>query len=443
MRQFLVAIFALLLLAFPIAAQEANDNVFVRVTHFSVDAPEVDAYINGDLVLEAMSFPFVSDWIELEAGTYTFDIVATGDPVTDALLSADYDLSSGDWVTLAVIGELNRDTLAIQALVDDLNAIPEGEVFVSAFHAISDLAPVNVFVSDTELVRLLSYADASAELDGYASDTILAGDYGIDVQNSDESLLLTLEETTLGAGRAYFLALVGTAENPIFVFIPTDVDALTSNTDNTMEEVDTGNGTSMARIGHFSVSAGEVDIYLNSEIALENVQFGEVSDYIELDAGVYDVVLVPAGDSLANVAYEGQIALVADTLTLVAAIGFVGDESLSVVTATEDNDVPESGLTRIVFFQAVPSTALFNLSANNNTLMQGVTYPNVFEGASDGYVSVDIVAGAYEIVVEGGDSMLNIGNITTGSGRVYLVVSAGTVDAPVFFLISSDFPSEQ
>lgn len=443
MRKIFLSLVVLMLMALPTIAQENDDGVFLRVAHFSVDSPLVDVYLNGDLQLEAVDFPNVSDWIKLEAGTVTVDIVATGGAIADAVLSGEYDLSSGNWTTLAVIGEVNRDTLALQALTDDLNAIPDGEIFVSVFNAITDLDPVNVFVGETELVRLLSYPDGLPDSDGYASDTLLAGDYGFDVQASDDNLLLTVDETTLGAGRAYFLALVGTAENPIFVFIPTDVDALTSDTVEPLADVATGDGTSLARIGHFSVSAGDSDIYLNGEIVLQAVQFGSISDYMEVDAGIHDVAIVPTGDTLDNAIYEGQIALVTDSLTLIAAIGFTEDNSITVVTAAEDNLAPDVSLSRIAFFQAVPSTTLFNLSANDNTLMQGVTYPNVFEGASDGYVSVDIVSGAYEFVVEGGDNMLNIGNITTGAGRVYLIVSAGTESAPVFFLISSDFPSEE
>ncbi len=441
MRKFFLVIMALLLLAIPTLAQDSGESVYVRAAHFSTDAPEVDVYVNGELALEALDFPDVSDWMELEAGTYTIDVVATGGAIEDAAVSGEFDLSAGDWATLAVIGEVGRDTLAIQALVDDLNNIPDGLTFVSAFHAITDLDPVNVFVGDIELIRLLAYPGVLGESDGYASDTILAGDYNFDIQAEDGTSLLSVDTTTLGAGRAYFLAAVGTAENPIFVFIPTDVPSMMMGEMDPFADVEVGEGSLLARLGHFSVSAPAVDVYINGALSLENVAFGDLTDYREFEAGIYDVALVPTGESLDNAAYEGQIALVADSVTLVAAVGFVGDDSLEVVTASENDVAPEANFSRIAYFQAIPSLELFDLSANGNILIQGVTYPDVFEGAGDGYAPVDIVTGEYEFIVEGAGNTLNVGNVTTGSERVYLIVSAGTESEPLFFLFPGDFPS--
>jgi hypothetical protein len=441
MRKIFLVILSLLALLVPISAQEADDSVFVRAAHFSTDALEVDVYINGELTLEAFAFPNISDWLELSAGTYTIDVVATGAAIEDALVSGEYDLSAGDWATVIVRGEVNRDTLAIQAVVDDLSAIPEGLTFVSAFHAITDLDPVNVFVGETELVRLLSYPEVLVDTDGYASDTVLAGDYDFDIQDADGNSLLSVDTTTLGAGRAYFIAAVGTAANPLYVFVVTDVEALTGDVIDPLADIETGDGTAFARIGHFSVSAGDVDVYLNGSLTLEAVQFGSVSDYLEVDAGFYDVALVATGDTLENAVYEGQIAIVTDSVTLVSAVGLVGDESLTVVTSNENNVAPEFGLSRIAFFQAIPSLELFNLSANGDSLIQGVVYPNIFVGALDGYVSVDVVTGDYTLVVDGAGNTLNVGNVTTGAGRIYLVVSSGTETEPVSFLIPSDFPS--
>lgn len=440
MRNWLIVVLMLLLISIPAVAQDDN-SVFVRAAHFSVDAPEVDIYVNGELALEALDFPDVSDWLELEAGTYTVDVVASGGAIADAVLSGEYSLSGGDWATLAVIGEAARDTLAIQPLVDDLSNVEEGLTYVSAFHGITDLDPVNVFVGDIELVRLLSYPGSIAESDGYAGDAITPGDYDFDVQDGNGTSLLTLDTTTLGAGRAYFLAAVGTAANPIIVFVPTDVEALNSEDVDPLADVEVGEGSLLARIGHFSVDAPEVDIYVAGEMVLETAQFGDLTDYVEFDAGIYDVALVPTGEALENAVYEGQIALVADSVTLVAAVGFADDGTLEVITATENNVAPEAGFSRIAFFQAIPSVELYNLNMDGSILMQGVTFPSIFDNELDGYVSFDVVAGAHEFEITGAGSTLNVGNITTGNGRVYLIVAAGTETSPVFFLISGDFPA--
>ncbi|MEO1286864.1 MAG: DUF4397 domain-containing protein [Chloroflexota bacterium] len=445
MRKWLLLCFAFLFVSIPLLAQEEDSTTaFVRATHFAVDAPEVDVYINGDLTLEAITFPQVSDWIEVEAGTYTVEIVPTGGAIADALLSEEYDLNADDWATVAVIGEVSRDNLTMQAIIEDLSNITEGLTYISVFHAITDLEAVNVFVGEIELVRLLSYPGTLNGSDGYAGDSIPSDNYIVDIRDDSGESIASLETGLLGVGSAYFVGVVGTASNPQIVLVPTDVDALTAEETDTMEDMDdveVGEGVALIRLGHFSVSAPDVDIYLNGDLLLEAVQFGDVTDeYLELDAGIYDVALVPTGESLENAVYSGEIVIVTDSINLVAAIGFAEDDSLTVVAVAEDNEAPANGFTRIAMFQSIPSLAGFDLSANGDTLIQSLSYPNAFDGAGDGYVSVDILAGAYDFVVTGDNAELNVGSITTGEGRVYLIVPAGTSTAPIYFLIPSDFP---
>ena len=98
---------------------------------------------------------------------------------------------------------------------------------------------------------------------------------------------------------------------------------------------------------------------------------------------------------------------------------------------------------RVSFFQAVPSQNLFDLTVDGSTLIQGVAYPNAFEGAGDGYVSADLPAGPYSFSVVSGDITLDVGTITTGAGRTYLIVVGGNESNPVFFFKSADFPASE
>jgi hypothetical protein len=326
----------------------------------------------------------------------------------------------------------------VQALVDT-GEVGEGQSQVSFFHAIPEMAAVNVFFDDTELVNGLGFPGTFEESDGYVSTAILADTYAIEVRDDAGTVLVDAGEITLGVNRAYFLAVVGINTDVQYVFIVTDVDAVTGVTE-AVEEVETGEGPLMARIGHFAVDAGEVDIYLDGELALAGAFFGDLSEYVEVQAGIHEVALVPAGGTLDEAVYTGEIPLIAESLTLVAAIGYVDDGSVTVVTALENNVEPEFGEIRIALFQAVPSLNLFDLTVSGNTLIQGLAYPDAFEGAGDGYVSVDLVAGEYEFTVSSGSTSLDVGTITTGAGRVYLIVVAGNESAPVYFFFSTEFP---
>jgi hypothetical protein len=440
MRKSLLLLFALFLIILPVFAQDEANPVYLRAAHFSVDAPTVDIYVNGELTLTDLDFPEVSEWTVAEAGSYELAVVLAGGAVEDAVATASWDVEAGQWITLAVIGEAARNNLAIQPLVDDLANIPDGNFRVSAFNAIPEFEPINVLLGDNEIVQGLAFPASVEENDGYISTSLLAGNYAIEIQNEAGEAIINIDEITMGAGRAYFVAAVGTRNEPQYVLVPTDVEAV-MGLETELEEIEVGEGPLQFRLGHFAGDAGELDAYLNGEAVATNLLFGDISDYSEAEAGFYEVALVPAGGSLEDAVYTGEIALVAGSVTLVAAIGYVDDGSLTVVTAPETNVAPDSGEMRVSFFQAVPSLNLFDLNVDGSTLIQGVAFPNAFTGAGDGYVSVDLPAGAYSFSVSSGDITLDVGTITTGAGRSYLIVAAGNEANPVYFFKSADFPA--
>lgn len=76
----------------------------VRVVHASPDAPPVDVAANGSDVLTNVPFPAVSDYLEVDAGDYTFAIKATGTP--DIVRSVSVNLMAGGIYTVVARGEL-------------------------------------------------------------------------------------------------------------------------------------------------------------------------------------------------------------------------------------------------------------------------------------------------------------------------------------------------
>ncbi|TYL39489.1 hypothetical protein CV102_04115 [Natronococcus pandeyae] len=81
------------------------DSAFVRVAHFSPDAPAVDIYANDDPLVEDVSFEDVSDYLAVPAGTYTLSIRPAGDPETE-VATFDVTLEAGTPYTGYAIGYL-------------------------------------------------------------------------------------------------------------------------------------------------------------------------------------------------------------------------------------------------------------------------------------------------------------------------------------------------
>ncbi|UXY15840.1 DUF4397 domain-containing protein [Chitiniphilus purpureus] len=60
----------------------ATGSAKVRVVHASPGAPNVDIYANGNRVLANVPYPAASDYLEVPAGSYTFDVRPAGDAAT-------------------------------------------------------------------------------------------------------------------------------------------------------------------------------------------------------------------------------------------------------------------------------------------------------------------------------------------------------------------------
>jgi hypothetical protein len=78
------------------------------------------------------------------------------------------------------------------------------------------------------------------------------------------------------------------------------------------------------RVVHASPDAPAVDIWLYGNLAINSLAFGDASDYANLPAGDYDVVVVPAGAEEPRV-IEATLTLSPGQIYTVAAVGLLAD----------------------------------------------------------------------------------------------------------------------
>jgi transforming growth factor-beta-induced protein len=191
--------------------------VTIRVAHLSPDTPAVDVFVNGEAAIEALEFPNITDWIELPAGTYNIAVAPAGAGIEAAAIGpADFELPAGAYITVAAIGSLEAGTLAPQVIVEDYSELAEGSARVSVFHAIEDAPAVDVLADGAELVNQLAFPGSLGANDGFFTVDVPAGTYSLQVvpDGATESVVIDLPDTALEAGMHYFVAAVGTLENP-------------------------------------------------------------------------------------------------------------------------------------------------------------------------------------------------------------------------------------
>lgn len=174
----------------------------LRVAHLSPDAPNVDVWVDGEVVLPNVPYQAVSGYLPVPPGSYRVQVTPAGatEPV---VIDATLPLTSGVSYTVAATGLL-ADIQPI-VLVDDRTAGDGAKVrFV---HAGADAPPVDVTLTDgTVLFSDVAFRETDDDLaasDGYL--LVDAGTYDLQVRVAGtDTVALELPGTMLGGNVTVF-----------------------------------------------------------------------------------------------------------------------------------------------------------------------------------------------------------------------------------------------
>ncbi|WP_132059931.1 DUF4397 domain-containing protein [Halorussus amylolyticus] len=175
------------------------------------------------------------------------------------------------------------------------------------------------------------------------------------------------------------------------------------------------------RVAHASPDAPAVDVFVNGNAVLEGVEFGTISDYLELDPGEYTFEVAPAGEGRDAAVLQASASVNAGTFYTVAAIGTLDQIDAAVLT---DNT------TRLRAVHFAPDAPAVDVAVvDGPTLFEGLEF-----GDASGYREVN--AGTYDLAVqvsESGDTVATFEGVTLAPSTTYSAFALGTVaddDAP-------------
>ncbi len=155
----------------------APGNAMIRVIHGSPGAPAVDVYVAGTdtPVIAGLAYSETSDWLEVPAGTYAFEIRAADAAPTDAPVysTGNLELAEGAMISALAAGVLPQGdddvsagaafrVIPIAQAFDDAGT---GEARVRVIHAGADAPAVGIDVGNdgvTELADLERFDDSGA-----------------------------------------------------------------------------------------------------------------------------------------------------------------------------------------------------------------------------------------------------------------------------------------
>ncbi|HXV61205.1 MAG TPA: DUF4397 domain-containing protein [Vicinamibacteria bacterium] len=180
--------------------------VRLRVAHLSTDAPPVDVWVNGSVVLSNVPYQAVSDYLDLEAGEYRIQVTPAGS-TSPIVIDATLGLQAGSVYTVAAVGFLSSDTLSPLVLLDDL-ATGQG-ARLRFVHASADTGPVDVAVAGGPvLFGNVTFQKASDYVE------VPAGTYDLEVRPAGSSTVaLSIPGVEVLGGTTYTVFAVGRSFN--------------------------------------------------------------------------------------------------------------------------------------------------------------------------------------------------------------------------------------
>jgi hypothetical protein len=228
----------------------------VAVAHFApfadtIDGTAVNISVDGTPVeaLQGVKFKQFTPYIDLPAGMHTIDVFPVG--ATEPAITGDFTLTDGVSYTVYAAGNITKQPLVLNALVDDTTAPADGNLNIRVVHAApfaADLAATEVSIrtADGTVVNNLvgvAYGVSSGFFE------VAAGTYDLKVASNDGSVnLIDPLPAALPAGADVTIYAIGDGMNQPLGIIAFPVGELETRTpvDNSTNgtwEIIEGSGT--------------------------------------------------------------------------------------------------------------------------------------------------------------------------------------------------------
>ena len=194
-------------------------------------------------------------------------------------------------------------------------------------------------------------------------------------------------------------------------------------------------GQTMVRVGHLSPDTGPVDVLVDDAVVLEDVDFTDFSNYLELDTGMTNVKVTPANMN-GTVAIEADLDLMDGVVYTVIATGLSGDGSLGAEVLVDDL-TKDAANASIRFVHASPDAPNVDITLPDGTVL--------FDDVAFGDADEDRLVtpgGAYDLQarVAGTETVaLWLDDVTVMDNAVYTVYAIGTLaDGTLRALVTVD-----
>lgn len=209
-----------------------------------------------------------------------------------------------------------------------------------------------------------------------------------------------------------------------------------SDDDDNGVQPDIMNGSAYVRVGHLSPDAPAVDVWVDGNVALEDVEFRQFSAYVELDAGDHQILVSPANQT-SPIVINADVTLEEDTYYTVTAVGLL--DQIEPVVMIDDRSIDGSNA-RIRFAHASPDAPAVDITLPDGTIL----FANAaFADVAD-FIAVPSAEYDLQVRVAGTETVaLSFGDVALSPGTVYTIYATGLLgDGSIEATVSVDSPGD-
>ena len=178
-----------------------NNSSLVRVFHAAPQAPNVDVYVNDQMVFSNLAFGDFTRYVYLDESEYNVSVYLAGQkdrPVINQMV----DVPSQQIFTIAATGNLGN--LGLLVIPDKVSKSPsQNYSSVRVIHLSPNAPGVDILVDGDTLFEDISFGEGTDYVD------LNPGTYNVNVVlNTDKSVVLPLK-VTLNPDKIYTIYIIG------------------------------------------------------------------------------------------------------------------------------------------------------------------------------------------------------------------------------------------
>ena len=369
----------------------------LQVIHNS-PTPNVDVYVNGDLLLDNFVFRTATPFIDVPAGVNLTVGIAPANSTSsnDAIANFDYTLADGgSYVIIAsgIVGGTPGFDLKVFGMGQE--TVGADNIGILFFHGSPDAPEVDIVAGGNPIFDDVEYGEFSGYLEVPAAEYQLA----VTPANDNSTIVAEyIDDLSFWKGKTMVVFASGFLGGGDPAFEP--YVALSNGGTFPLSQITTPptGPTARVQVIHNSPSP-TVDVYANGDLLLDNFVFRTATPFIDVPAGVdIELGIAPANSTSANDAIANFTYNLADGGSyVIVATGVVGGTpGFDLAVFGMGQETVGADNVGLLFFHGSPDAPEVDIVAGGNPIFDNVSY-----GEFSGYLEVP--ATSYELSVTPAD----------------------------------------